>query len=83
MDKKILIDASQIKQTRVAITNSGNIDGYEFENINKAQRKHMISISFVRACLFVLRWLESDGKHVAFKFMDSFFGLIRWIHWIH
>ena len=35
MEKKILIDASQAKQTRVAITNNGNVDGYEFENINK------------------------------------------------
>lgn len=47
MDKKILIDASQIKQTRVAITNSGNIDGYEFENINKKQLKGNIYLGKV------------------------------------
>ncbi len=39
MDKKILIDASQTKQTRVAITDNGYIDGYEFENIDKKQLK--------------------------------------------
>ena len=39
MEKKILIDASQAKQTRVAITNNGNVDGYEFENVNKKQLK--------------------------------------------
>ena len=39
MDKKILIDALQAKHTRIAITNNGNVDGYEFENINKKQLK--------------------------------------------
>ena len=47
MDKKILIDASQEKQTRVAITNNGNIDGYEFENINKKQLKGNIYLGKV------------------------------------
>ena len=47
MDKKILIDASQEKQTRVAITNNGNVDGYEFENINKKQLKGNIYLGKV------------------------------------
>ncbi|MEC7143565.1 MAG: ribonuclease E/G, partial [Pseudomonadota bacterium] len=47
MEKKILIDASQAKQTRVAITNNGNIDGYEFENINKKQLKGNIYLGKV------------------------------------
>ena len=47
MDKKILIDASQSKQTRVAITNDGNVDGYEFENINKKQLKGNIYLGKV------------------------------------
>ena len=47
MEKKILIDASQAKQTRVAITNNGNVDGYEFENINKKQLKGNIYLGKV------------------------------------
>ena len=47
MDKKILIDASQEKQTRVAITNNGNVDGYEFENINRKQLKGNIYLGKV------------------------------------
>src|SRR6056300_986210 len=47
MDKKILIDASQSKQTRVAITNNGNGDGYEFENIDKKQLKGNIYLGKV------------------------------------
>ncbi len=47
MEKKILIDASQSKQTRVAITNNGNVDGYEFENINKKQLKGNIYLGKV------------------------------------
>ena len=47
MEKKILIDASQDKQTRVAITNNGNVDGYEFENINKKQLKGNIYLGKV------------------------------------
>ena len=47
MEKKILIDASQAKQTRVAITNNGNVDGYEFENINKKQLKGKIYLGKV------------------------------------
>ena len=47
MDKKILIDASQEKQTRVAITNNSNVDGYEFENINKKQLKGNIYLGKV------------------------------------
>ena len=47
MEKKILIDASQVKQTRVAITNNGNVDGYEFENINKKQLKGNIYLGKV------------------------------------
>lgn len=47
MDKRILIDASQEKQTRVAITNNGNVDGYEFENINKKQLKGNIYLGKV------------------------------------
>lgn len=34
MDKKILIDATQKRQTRIAVTNNNNIDGYEYENID-------------------------------------------------
>ena len=47
MEKKILIDASQAKQTRVAVTNNGNVDGYEFENINKKQLKGNIYLGKV------------------------------------
>jgi ribonuclease E len=47
MDKKILIDASQSKQTRVAITNNGNVDGYEFENVDKKQLKGNIYLGKV------------------------------------
>ena len=47
MEKKILIDASQAKQTRIAITNNGNVDGYEFENINKKQLKGNIYLGKV------------------------------------
>ena len=47
MDKKILIDATQEKQTRVAITNNSNVDGYEFENINKKQLKGNIYLGKV------------------------------------
>ncbi|MDC1148848.1 Rne/Rng family ribonuclease [Pelagibacteraceae bacterium] len=47
MDKKILIDASQAKQTRVAITNNGNVDGYEFENVDKKQLKGNIYLGKV------------------------------------
>tara|TARA_B100000963_G_scaffold348355_1_gene355821 strand:- start:3946 stop:5727 length:1782 start_codon:yes stop_codon:yes gene_type:complete len=47
MEKKILIDASQAKQTRVAITNNGNVDGYEFENINRKQLKGNIYLGKV------------------------------------
>ena len=47
MDKKILIDASQSKQTRVAITNNGNVDGYEFENVDKKQLKSNIYLGKV------------------------------------
>ena len=47
MDKKILIDASQAKQTRVAISTNGNVDGYEFENIDKKQLKGNIYLGKV------------------------------------
>jgi ribonuclease E len=47
MDKKILIDASQSKQTRVAITKNGNVDGYEFENVDKKQLKGNIYLGKV------------------------------------
>jgi ribonuclease E len=47
MDKKILIDASQSKQIRVAITNNGNVDGYEFENVDKKQLKGNIYLGKV------------------------------------
>ncbi|MAW01488.1 MAG: ribonuclease E/G [Candidatus Pelagibacter sp.] len=39
MEKRILIDASHKKQTRVAITSDKRVDGYEFEDINKKQLK--------------------------------------------
>ena len=34
--KRILIDASHKKQTRVAITSDKRVDGYEFEDCNKS-----------------------------------------------
>jgi len=39
MEKRILIDASHKKQTRVAITSDKRVDGYEFEDCNKKQLK--------------------------------------------
>ena len=39
MEKRILIDASHKKQTRVAITNDNRVDGYEFEDSDKKQLK--------------------------------------------
>ncbi len=39
MEKKILIDASQAKQTRVAIAKNGAVEEYEFENSEKKQLK--------------------------------------------
>ncbi len=39
MEKKIFIDASQAKQTRIAILNDGQVDEYEFENEDKKQLK--------------------------------------------
>ena len=47
MDKKILIDATQKRQTRIAVTNNNNIDGYEYENIDKKQLKGNIYLGKV------------------------------------
>ena len=39
MEKRILIDASHKKQTRVAFSNDNRVDGYEFDDSDNKQLK--------------------------------------------
>ena len=39
MEKEILIDASQEKQTRIAIKSDNGVEAYEYENEQKKQLK--------------------------------------------